>query len=137
MEKIKKKIPRNFVKKVDYEHYTELYDMFGFQSQYSVDKYGNERYSNISRRIRVNIQISIDINSDEDLKFVNDLQNKGLEFVADQGFNLEKFKFIMNQGYTNLPILLKHSDQEISEMAWILSKYFSQREMIMPDKIVD
>lgn len=43
---------------------------------------------------------------------------------------------ITNEGFQRLPILIKHPDPEIAKFAWILSKYFSKRDEIMPEKIV-
>ena len=82
------------------------------------------------------MEIQFQIESDEDFKVIQEIKDKGIEYIANMGFDLEKFKFVMNQGYTNLPILLKHPDEDIRKLAEVLSKYFSRRNDIMPEDIL-
>jgi hypothetical protein len=132
MEKFNK-IPNNRVLDVKTEAFMDS-DMLHYGGSF-LDSYGKEQY--IEPRIRVNIQISIIINKPGDFDFVNNLASEGLEYVANMGFDIQKFKFIINEGMQRLPILLKHNDPDIAKMAWVLSKYFSQRNDIMPEKVIE
>jgi hypothetical protein len=132
MPKLRNNIPRHYVTNLQMESYPE----FSRYPYSMLDNYGKNYHSNIQRRV-VKMEIQFQIESDEDFIVIQEIKDKGIEYIANMGFDLEKFKFVMNQGYTNLPILLKHPDEDIRELAWILSKYFSQREKIMPDKIME
>jgi hypothetical protein len=61
----------------------------------------------------------------------------GLEHVADGMLSVDKFRKVINSGYVRLPILLKDPDPEVAQIAWILSKYFSQRNDIMPEGVIE
>lgn len=133
MEKLNK-IPRNSVRKVSVEAFQDL----NYRSHYSLNNsYYGELVNIQPNRYVANVEISIDMISPEDSHFIHELQVGGLDYVAKMGFDVEKFRYIMNEGFIRLPILLKHPDPEIAKMAWILSKYFAQRKDIMPEQIIE
>jgi hypothetical protein len=100
----------------------------------------SDDYPLYSTHIKTNklarINISIEMNNRQEEEFVLNLRHYGLDFVSDNGFQFEKFRWVINQGYQKLPILLKHPDKDISDFAWMLSKYFSKRDEIMPKEIM-
>lgn len=127
------RIPRNFVRNVEMEHVADPAH-FGMCS-YS--EYGKPpKHMSMPYRVRAKLEIVVDIESDEDQNFIRDLASQGLEFISSNGFHIEKLRFVLNEGFQRLPILIKHPDPEIAKFAWILSKYFSKRDEIMPEKIV-
>jgi len=133
MEKIKK-VPENiFVTNVDFETSERFYD------SYVATVYGGKKTKFIdpNHRVTAKVTLSIEITSDEDWKFVWMLKDKGIHVLLDAGFDVEKLKYVINQGMVRLPILLKHEDPDIAQIAFILSKYFAQRNDIMPEKVVE
>ena len=61
-----------------------------------------------------------------------------VDFIREMGgFSQEKFRYVINEGYCRLPILMKHSDPDIAKIAWILSKYFASRNEIMPEQVIE
>ena len=139
MEKLKS-VPRNYVTGVNFERVADYYSMPGpsslNNSLVNFNPYGEtEPYMNY--RMMAKIEITMEITSKEDEYFLHMLQRDGLQYVSDNGFPLEKFKFVINEGYKRLPVLMRHEDPEIQKIAWIISKYFSQREDIIPDKVVE
>lgn len=128
------RIPRNFIRNVEME-YVETPAHFGMYSYSEYEK--QPHHISMPYRVRAKLEIVVDIESDEDQNFIRDLANQGLEFIYNnKGFHIEKLRFVLNEGFQRLPILIKHPDPEIAKFAWILSKYFSKRDEIMPDKIM-
>jgi len=135
MKKIRR-VPKNWVENVKCERYVS-------PDHYSVPMYSysyNEPDKRIPTRCRINLKIVLDIdeNSREDLDFIRGLEKHGLQWVVDNGggISLDKFRFVMNEGFQRLPMLIRHNDPEVAEIAWLISKYFSKREEIMPEEIV-
>lgn len=138
MEKLTK-VPDNiFVTKLEFETSKRFaspitmlpYSFYG-------DPLGNERNNFLEEnRVTAKVTLSIDITTDEDWKFVHALKDKGIQVLLNAGFNVENLRYVINQGMVRLPALLKHEDEEIAKLAWIFSKYFAQRNDIMPEQIV-
>jgi len=132
MEKLKS-IPRNYVTNIEYERVMEPYSRY-----YSASEYGHaSSYIDMPIKMVAKMEIKMELESDEDRKLMHDIQHRGLEAVADRGMSRDKFRYVMNQGYMRIPALLKHEDEEIAQLAWILSKFFSKRDEIMPEDIVE
>lgn len=53
-----------------------------------------------------------------------------------KGIDRSKFKEVINAGFAMLPLYLKHEDQEIADIAWVLSKYFSGRNKSIKEDIL-
>lgn len=127
MEKLKK-IPTNHIKNIKHEAYID----------HAINGYGpGSRWDTREPRLKVSAEIVFEVNDNEDCLFIERLtKEKSINFVSKMDFDTEKFRYVMNNGYKYLPILLKHDDPEIAKLAWILSEYFSMRNEIMPTKQV-
>jgi hypothetical protein len=132
MEKLNR-IPQNNVTKIEVEHYAD--PMYSNQAYFQSipNPYGQRA----QYKTRLKAEIVIDMNNEEDREFIYHFQKQGLEYVAKMGFDIEKFRYVINEGFIRLPALIKHPDPEIAKMAWILSKYFSQRNDIMPEQVIE
>ena len=131
-------LPKNWVENIDFEQYMEPWD---YRNSVQPPLFGSSdapyKYDSlINQRVRAKITIVVEMNTEEEKMFVNGLRNEGLKFVSDNGFQLEKFRSVINQGYQRLPMLMKHQDQDIQNFAWILSKYYSKRDEIMPKDVM-
>lgn len=131
MEKLSP-LPRNYIVQNEVEQYIEhdLYlttvrDPFTFKT------------INDQTRLRFKFTVVVEPIGDEEMAFVSKFSDQGLSFVAHQGIDIEKLKYVINEGYRRLPILLKHKDPDIAKLAWILSEYFAKRNDIMPEEIVE
>lgn len=131
-----KKIPRNYVVGVEYERVID-YNHNMISSFGRINEPSSYFERSMQTLINAKVTMRIEIRDDEDAKILQLLQAHGLGALVDKGLSLDKFKFVMNQGYTRLPALLKHPDPEIAELAFILSKYFACRSEIMPDEIIE
>lgn len=120
MEKFKK-LPKNFVKEIKYDE-TRYQDFDG----------------KVVSKYTANVNVLIVINNVEDLFFLDGLKLEGLEYISKcPEMNFEKFKYVINEGMVKLPILLKHSDPEIAKIAWVLAKYFGQRNDIITERVIE
>lgn len=139
MEKLKK-IPKNHVRKVQFEasiEHNPLIRASGSFIRYGdCDMYGREIEMPIKHF--ANVELIVEIEDKEDVKFVEGLQAEGIKYASkNPELDIEKFRYVINEGFCRLPILLKHSDPEIAKIAWIFSKYFSQRNDLMPERVVE
>lgn len=131
MEKLKR-IPKNFIRNIELEAVMVPPYVGSFPPKYG--KYEE----NISVCHRAKMELVIDFQNNEDSLFIEGLKQHGLEFILmNSEFNINKFRFVINEGMQRLPILLKHPDPDIAKLAWILSKYFSQRNDIMPEQVLE
>jgi len=128
-------IPRNYIVSMDLAQYYEFNS--SFMELTNASHLTNDITIQPKTKARFKFTIVIEPESDEDLQFVQLFKSNGLEFVAHQGLDIQKLRYVINEGYQRLPILLKHKDPEIAKLAWILSKYFAQRNDIMPKQVVE
>jgi len=130
MEKLKS-IPRNYVQRVEYESYVEPTPYSYYPTEYG------RKALDMPIKMIAKMEIKMEMNTEEDRRLVMDMEHRGLDAVADRGMSRDKFRYVMNQGYMRIPALLKHEDPEIAQLAWILSKFFSKRDDLMPEDIVE
>lgn len=130
MEKLKR-VPRSWVSKVEFEQFMEHTDYYSYVNPASMEDY------RAKVRVRARVEFVIEIDTDEDKRLIREMEHKGLEAVADKGLDINKFAYVINQGYVMLPALLRHSDPDIAKIAWIISKYMAQRKDIVHDKIIE
>ena len=132
MEKLKS-IPRNYVQRIEYERTMEPLSY----ASYHPTEYGRNSMIDMPIKMFAKMEIKMEMNTEEDRRLVMDMEHRGLDAVADRGMSRDKFRYVMNQGYMRIPALLKHEDPEIAQLAWILSKFFSKRDDLMPEDIVE
>lgn len=130
MEKLKR-LPNNCVTKVEFQESPDYnYACYDYNNLRNYDQY-------IPIKTNAKIEITIEMNNDNSLNLLQDLKDKGLSAVTDNSFNVEAFRYVINEGFIKLPTLFKHPNPDISQIAFILSKYFASRNEIMPEQIIE
>jgi hypothetical protein len=132
MEKIGTTIPHNYVTEMKMEEYYAYNDGYKY---YNLQSPSNAFYPNYPHKVAYNITLKILPQNNEDLRFIDDLYRNGLSAV--KGLDFDKWKMVINAGYNQLPLMLKHKDPEVVQIAYVLSEYFAKRKQIIPDQIVE
>lgn len=121
-------VPRNYISDVKQEmtpshqynwaEYGKPYYYANYEDNWGVDKF----------QYRFELKLVIDVKDTRDYVFIRYLQHEGLDFISKNGFPVKEFEYVMEQGYTKLPFLLRHENPKVAEIADMLCKFFSERD---------
>lgn len=106
-----------------------IYDSGYYNSFYGGDTYNSpiNRDCYMPQIQGLKLEVLIYQETDQDRIFINNLAYNRNDLFGDIVKTIHAFSYVINQGFHRLPILIKHKNELVSNWAWILSKYFSNK----------